>query len=117
MSEVNWDWRDFCPTGLTPYEPNSNDLLPCFQVICLQIPIYSIFVVVCSYYFGAFYRPVNRNSTQLRLICIRVTNSLGLALLPVLKIFYLQQNDIFISASDVLVVCIECLMWVIHSGK
>lgn len=111
-----WYWTDFCPTGIVPFAADSNDLLPCFQEIALQIPVYTIFAAVSSYNFGCYNRPVIRNATQKRLIYLRIITTLFLAALPVVKIFYFHSTAVDIHAIDVLVVSIEFVMWVLHCG-
>lgn len=112
-----WHWTDFCPTGITPFATDSNDLLPCFQEICLQIPVYTIFAAVSSYNFGSYNRPVIRNPTQIRCIYLRIIASLFLAALPVIKIFTFHSVGFPVYPVDVLVVCTECVMWIVHCGK
>ncbi|XP_055853767.1 ATP-binding cassette sub-family C member 10 [Episyrphus balteatus] len=111
-----WYWSDFCPTGIQPFAADSNDLLPCFQEICLQIPVYTIFAAVSSYNFGCYNRPVIRNPTQKRLIYLRIITTLFLAALPVTKIFFFHSVGLDIHAVDVLVVSIEFVMWILHCG-
>lgn len=116
-SSFTWNWSEFCVTGLKPFEIGSNDLLPCFQEIVLQIPTYTIFAAISAYNYGSFSRGITRNHTQLLAISFRVVISILLAALPVLKIFQFYHMDVKIYATDVLVVCTECVMWVVHGGK
>ncbi|XP_073826163.1 ATP-binding cassette sub-family C member 10 [Musca autumnalis] len=111
-----WNWSEFCSTGIKPFAPNSNDLLPCFQEIVLQFPVYTIFAAISAYNFGAFSRNVARNHTQLIAINCRVLISLILAALPVLKIFQFYRMGVKLYAADILIVCAECVMWVVHGG-
>ncbi|KAM7354188.1 ATP-binding cassette sub-family C member 10 [Cochliomyia hominivorax] len=110
-----WNWTDFCSTGLRPFASDSNDLLPCFQEIILQLPIYTLFAAISSYHFGAYTRSVARDRTQLWSIYLRIFISILLASLPVLKIFQFYRLGVKLNAADVLVVCTECVMWVVHS--
>lgn len=117
-NQFAWNWSDFCPTGLQPFASNSsNDLLPCFQEIVLQFPIYTIFAALSAYHFGSYTFDVSRNALQKRLLHCRVLISILLAALPVFKIFFYRKMGIDLYASDVLLVCTECLMWVVHSGE
>lgn len=112
-----WNWTEFCPTGIKPFVSDSNDLLPCFQEIVLQLPIYTIFAAISAFYFGSYTNAITRNVTQLRLIHLRVAISIVLALLPVCKIFVFHHTNVQLSAVDVLVVCTECVMWIVHCGE
>ncbi|XP_026844252.1 multidrug resistance-associated protein 7 [Drosophila persimilis] len=121
MSDIDWksfswNWTEFCPTGLKPFANDTNDLLPCFQKILLQLPIYYIFAAISAYNFGNQTRQVVRNKTQLRLLSCRTILSIVLALLPVAKIFVFHREGIPLYAVDTLVVAAECIMWVVHSG-
>ncbi|XP_037958889.1 multidrug resistance-associated protein 7-like [Teleopsis dalmanni] len=111
-----WNWTEFCPTGIKPFSNSSNDLLPCFQEIVLQFPVYAIFAAISAYNFGAFVRMVTRNPLQLRLIYARIVITVVLALLPVCKIFVFHHYGVPVTAVDVLIVCAECLMWIVHAG-
>lgn len=115
--DFRWNWTDFCSTGVKPFANDSNDLLPCFQEIVLQIPIYTLFAAVSSYHFGVPTRSVARNHAQIRAIYIRVIICILLASLPVIKIFEFYRFGVQLYAADILVVCIECVMWVVHCGK
>jgi len=121
MSDIdwnfNWNWTQFCPTGLKPFANDTNDLLPCFQKTLLQFPVYSIFAVISAYNFGNHTQIISRNRTQLQLLSLRTVFSIILALLPVSKIFVFHRAGINLYAVDVLVVGAECIMWVVHCGK
>jgi len=112
-----WNWTQFCPTGLRPFANETNDLLPCFQKILLQLPIYTIFAAISAYNFGNQSRPVIRNGLQLRMLWLRAFLAIVLALLPVAKVFAFHQQGVELFAVDLLVVSAECIMWVVHSGE
>ncbi|KAH8412794.1 hypothetical protein KR009_005755, partial [Drosophila setifemur] len=112
----SWNWTQFCPTGLTPFANDTNDLLPCFQEILLQLPVYTIFAAISAYNFGNQQQQVVRNGLQLRMLSIRTFLALVLALLPVAKVFVFNKEGVELHAVDVLVVSAECIMWVVHSG-
>lgn len=116
-SDFAWNWTQFCPTGLKPFANDTNDLLPCFQEILLQLPVYTIFAAISAYNFGNQSRPVIRNGVQLRMLWLRTFLAIVLALLPVAKVFAFQQAGIELHAADVLVASAECIMWVVHSGE
>ncbi|XP_017097826.2 ATP-binding cassette sub-family C member 10 [Drosophila bipectinata] len=111
-----WNWTQFCPTGLTPFANDTNDLLPCFQETLLQLPVYTIFASISAYNFGNQQRQVARNGLQLRMLSIRTFLAIVLALLPVAKLFAFNAKGIELHAVDVLVSSAECIMWVVHSG-
>jgi len=112
-----WNWTQFCPTGLRPFANETNDLLPCFQKILLQLPIYTIFAAISAYNFGNQSRPVIRNGLQLRMLWLRAFLAIVLALLPVAKVFAFHHQGVELFAVDLLVVSAECIMWVVHSGE
>lgn len=114
---LHWNWTDFCATGIRPFASDSNDLLPCFQEIILQLPIYTLFAAISSYHFGAYTRVLVRDRTQLWSIYLRILFTILLATLPVLKLFEFYRLGMKLYAADILVVCTECVMWVVHSGK
>ncbi|XP_039502253.1 ATP-binding cassette sub-family C member 10 [Drosophila santomea] len=121
MSSVDWgdfawNWTQFCPTGLKPFANETNDLLPCFQKILLQLPVYTIFAAISAYNFGNQSRPVVRNGLQMRMLWIRAFLAMVLALLPVAKVFAFHQQGVELFAADLLVVSAECIMWMVHSG-
>lgn len=113
---VSWNWTEFCSTGIKPFAHNSNDLLPCFQEIILQIPIYTIFATISAYNFGYYTRSVLRDELQLRLLYLRIGVAIVLAQLPVWKIFVFHHTGVKLYAVDVLVVATECVMWAVHVG-
>lgn len=112
-----WNWTQFCPTGLKPFANETNDLLPCFQEILLQLPVYTLFAAISAYNFGNQSRHVVRNGLQLRMLSIRTFLAMVLALLPVAKVFAFHQQGVELFAADLLVVSAECIMWVVHSGE
>lgn len=112
-----WNWTQFCPTGLKPFANETNDLLPCFQEILLQLPVYTLFAAISAYNFGNQSRHVVRNGLQLRMLSIRTFLAMVLALLPVAKVFAFHHQGVELFAADLLVVSAECIMWVVHSGE
>lgn len=113
---VSWNWTEFCSTGINPFANNSNDLLPCFQEIVLQIPIYTIFATISAYNFGYYTRSVLRDELQLRLFYLRIGVTVLLAQFPIWKIFVFHHTGVKLYAADVLVVATECVMWAVHVG-
>lgn len=113
----SWNWTQFCPTGLKPFNNETNDLLPCFQKTLLQFPVYTIFAAISAYNFGNHTLQITRNGIQLKLLALRTIFSIILALLPVSKIFVFHRAGVELYAVDVLVVSAECIMWVVHCGE
>lgn len=116
IPKFSWNWTDFCSTGIKPFSNDSNDLLPCFQEIILQLPIYTIFAAVSAYHFGIYSRAVTRNRAQLWSINARVFICILLASLPAVKLFEFYRMGVKLNASDILVACAECIMWAVHAG-
>lgn len=112
-----WNWSDMCPTGLTPWIPNSNDLAPCFQQLCLQIPILMLIAVFSAYHFGRQATLVARDKTQMRMLYLRVFAILLLSFLPLFRTYALLVNRIQIWPSDILIACTECVTWIVHLGE
>ncbi|EDW04066.1 ATP-binding cassette sub-family C member 10 [Drosophila grimshawi] len=120
MSDIDWNftwnWTQYCPTGLKPFANDTNDLLPCFQETVLQLPVYTIFAIISAYNFGDHRHEITRNALQLQMLALRTGFSIILALLPVFKVFAFHRQGIDLHAADVLVVCAECIMWIVHCG-
>lgn len=111
-----WRWTALCPTGLDPFAQNSTDLLPCFQEIVLQMPIYTIFLVLSTYYFALYSGRICRNRVQLVAINLRAFISILMSALPAAKILVFYHNGLYISAADILVVFAEGFLWIVHSS-
>ncbi|XP_055637767.1 ATP-binding cassette sub-family C member 10 [Toxorhynchites rutilus septentrionalis] len=116
MSSWKFSWTDVCPSGLRPWESDYNDLAPCFQQICLQLPMLVLFAVFSSYYHGTHFRSVLRNGTQLRALRARIVASIGLGLIPVVKLFYTIRIHGKIYPIDVLLSSVQCVAWSVHIG-
>uniref|UniRef100_A0A182QDF7 Multidrug resistance-associated protein 7 n=1 Tax=Anopheles farauti TaxID=69004 RepID=A0A182QDF7_9DIPT len=112
-----WDqfWMDICPTGLRPWVETNSDLAPCFQELVLQLPILVLFATFSSYYYGTHWRTVSRNETQLRAIRFRIFATLGLTILPAVKVFYIFQLHKQLYPVDVLLACVQLVAWPIHA--
>lgn len=105
-----------CPSGLSPFAPNSTDLQPCFQEIVFQMPIYTIFAAVSAYYFGLYSGYVRRNRHQLLAINLRALISVLMGFLPITKILIFYHKGYPVTIADIMVVCSEAFMWIVHSG-
>lgn len=113
----NWNWTDLCPTGLTPWIPDTNDLAPCFQQICLQFPVLVTIAIFSSYHSGRQATLVSRDSTQIGVLYLRVFVALGLAFTPLIKTYMYINDSIDIFPSDILISCTECVTWIVHLGE
>lgn len=115
----HWDWHELCPTGLTPWIPNTNDLAPCFQQIFLQTPVSALFAISSAYYFGFYTTKVSRNKTQIRMILLRIIAVLLMSIVPICKLFYIISkmdiNDI--CPMDVLTSVAEGIAYILHFGN
>ncbi|XP_058453342.1 ATP-binding cassette sub-family C member 10 [Malaya genurostris] len=116
MSYWQFSWTDVCPSGVRPWVKDYNELAPCFQEICLQLPILVLFAVLSSFYYGCRFRRVLRNATQMRALRLRIVASFGLGLVPVLKLFYMIRINGQIYPIDVLLACVQFVAWTVHIG-
>ncbi|XP_058815016.1 ATP-binding cassette sub-family C member 10 [Topomyia yanbarensis] len=115
---MSWQfsWSDVCPSGVRPWVKDYNELAPCFQEICLQLPILVLFAVFSSFFYGCHFRLVFRNATQRRALRLRIAAAGGLGLLPVLKVFYMIRIHGHIYPIDVLLSCVQFVAWTVHIG-
>lgn len=113
---MDWNYTVLCPTGLSPWSPNSNDIAPCFQQLFLQIPSTVLFATLSSYHCGRKKHFVLRNSAHLNLINIRILSVVVLGLFPLFKFYYAATNDIHIWPIDILVGCVELVSFFVHLG-
>lgn len=112
----DWDWKYVCPTGLTPWMPDKNQLSPCFQQICLQFPVLVIFLVVSTFYFANEAILVRRNGTQICLIYLRCLVSFLFALIPFYDLQSKLSNQIRVWPIDILLAGTQLFTWMIHLG-
>lgn len=112
----NWNWTFICPTGLTPWDPNDKFLSPCFQEICLQLPMLLTFAITSAYYFGHQTILIRRNGTQHFLISLRIFTALLMVLLHFYTMFHLVITRTKILPIDVLLIGFQIVTWTIHIG-
>lgn len=112
-----WNWTYICPTGLTPWLPQNKYLAPCFQEICLQLPLLIAFAIVSAYHFGNQTVLVRRNGLQNFLLSIRIMVVLSIVLLEFYKMFVLIVTKQQIWPIDVLLTGFQIVTWFIHMGK
>lgn len=116
VGSIPWNWTAFCSTGLKPFESDSNDFLPCFQEVFLQLPIFALFAICSSYYCGIHEAPVVRDQAQIYLIHVRITASAVAGSIPVLQALVLKANDVKIYPAEVLLTCTQFISWIVHIG-
>lgn len=120
MAMWSWNWSAVCEDGIEPFvngTSNTTDLGICFQQICLQLPIYAFLAIFSSYYFGNTSRRIERNAVQRRSIYLRIIAVLGLAIVPLNKIFYMIHRGESVWPADILVSSTEFLSWIMHLGR
>lgn len=113
----NWNWSYICPTGLTPWDASDKFLSPCFQEICLQLPMLLMFALTSAYYFGHQTIYIRRNGTQRFLISLRILASLLIVLLRFYTIVHLVITRTKILPIDVLLIGFQIVTWTIHIGE
>lgn len=113
---MDWNSTLLCPTGLSPWTSNSNDIAPCFQQLFLQIPSTVIFATLSAYHCGRKTFYVLRNDVQLRSISLRILSVLVLGLFPLFKFYYAASNGIHVWPIDILVGCVELISFFVHLG-
>lgn len=113
---MDWNSTLLCPTGISPWTPNSSDIAPCFQQLFLQVPFAILFATISSYHCGRKTHYVLRNNVQLNLINIRILSVLTLGLFPLFKFYYSTKNDIHVWPIDILVGCVELVSFFVHLG-
>lgn len=113
----NWNWSYVCPTGLTPWDPDEKFLSPCFQEICLQLPILLLFAIVSAYYFGNQTILIRRNRTQRISISLRILAAFLIVLLNFYTMFEMVVTRAKILPIDILIIGFQIVTWTIHIGK
>uniref|UniRef100_A0A336LPK6 ABC-type xenobiotic transporter n=1 Tax=Culicoides sonorensis TaxID=179676 RepID=A0A336LPK6_CULSO len=118
MAMWRWNWSSVCENGLQPFSSlnSTTDLAPCFQQICIQTPVYSVLAIFSSYYFGLTFRVIDRNVVQRRCIVIRMLVTIGLALIPFIKLLDMIHANFHIWPGDILVSVTEFIAWIMHFG-
>lgn len=116
MSSDFWNWSSVCPTGLTPWQEEQKFLLPCFQQICLQLPMLLLFAIISAYYFGNQTILIRRNRTQRFLISIRTLAAILIVLLRFFAMFQMIVTGATIWPIDILLIGFEIVTWAIHTG-
>lgn len=83
----------------------------------MQLPVYVFLAIFSSYFFGNNFRTIERNKTQVRAIYLRILAVLGLAIVPLDKIFFMIHRGELVWPADIMVSSAEFLSWVMHLGK
>lgn len=117
MSFNSWNWSYICATGLTPWQPKNRFLAPCFQEICLQLPMLMAFAITSAYFFGNQTVLVRRNKSQHFFISLRILTAFLLISLNIYQMFELIVKRIQIWPIDILICGFQIVTWFIHIGK
>lgn len=112
-----WNWTYVCPTGLKPWDATDKFLSPCFQEICLQLPMLTLFAILSSYHFGHQTILVRRNGMQRFLISIRILVAFLIAAMHFYKMFELVVSRAKILPIDVVLMGFQIVAWTVHIGK
>lgn len=54
---------------------------------------------------------------QVRLIYLRVMVAVLMAFLPLIRIYFMINTNAIVYPIDVLIVCTECVTWIVHTGN
>lgn len=114
--DIPWNWTYVCPTGLTPWQKEEKFLSPCFQQICLQLPMLSLFAIVSAFYVGNQTVLIRRNRMQDFLISIRVLVSFIIISLHFYTMFQMVVLRAQILPIDILLIGFQIVTWSIHIG-
>lgn len=114
--EFKWRWEDFCPTGLNISDENST-IAPCFQQICLQLPVFVLLALFSSYYYGKINSEIQRDQIQKNLIGFRACIVFLLAIAPPLRLCYMMAYEIDAWPIDIMLTCVQFLAWTVHLCK
>lgn len=120
------NWTEICPTGLDPWlNPAANDtqqrLSPCFQKLCLQIPLLVLFVIGSAHEIGFMLHPRGRrwqrDAQQLRAIRLRLAATAMLIALPLIRYVlyaYLSASSAAYWPVNVWTDVVELLTYSVH---
>lgn len=110
---LNWNWDDFCSTGLN-ISTNSSSIAPCAQQIYFQLPIFALFAILSSFHYGNLSTEILRNRMQIVCLTLRALISLAMAILPLSKLLILMRNEEHIWPVDILLACVQAIAWTVH---
>ncbi|KAK6642139.1 hypothetical protein RUM44_013862 [Polyplax serrata] len=113
----NWSWIEMCgPGGLVPWYPTKHDIGSCFQQIFLLVPVLILFAIVSAYCYGSRTDSRITFRHQKRILQLRFTFSLLIALLPVVKLIVGIEYSFGVSRPvDYLTAGVEIIAWSVHS--
>lgn len=116
---TQWDWTSVCPTGVRPWLPDTKELAPCFQQLFLQIPVLCLFAIVSGYHVGriAVGPRIQRSLVQRVALRVRMMAVLALVGFAVFKYMYAQSIGMTIWLVDVLIGCLEIVVFSVHLGE
>ncbi|XP_072392166.1 ATP-binding cassette sub-family C member 10 [Diabrotica undecimpunctata] len=112
----NWNWSSLCgPEGFQIWSPQRHDFGQCFQQLCFQIPVLSLFAVLSSYYFGLQTGFVSRGRLQRYCIGVRSVVSLLLMFYPILQAYNsIMKNTENKENAAFLVCAVQAISWCSH---
>lgn len=101
---MSWNWTAVCPTGLQPWLPPSTNhtddtgrqLAPCFQKLCLQMPLLVLFAIQSAYALGTqTHRRWRWRRDRVQLVALngRMLAAGLLVVVPVLRYLYVPATD------------------------
>lgn len=114
--DIPWNWSYVCESGLTPWQKEEKFLSPCFQQICLQLPMLFLFAIVSAFYVGNQTVLIRRNRMQDFLISIRVLVSFIIISLHFYTMFQMVVVRAKIMPIDILLIGFQIVTWSIHIG-
>lgn len=114
--EFSWSWIEFCGTkNFTIWNNNHQDLTPCFQMLCLQIPILSLIAVVSAFYAGKYEDWIIRTLREKFVIKLRLFIVLLLAVTPAIRlIIQVSYYSKYLRGIDYEFTILECFTWFVH---
>lgn len=117
-SRWQWRWLDMCgPDGLELWSSKQHDLGLCFQQLCLQIPVFTIFAVASAFFFGSHVNFVLRSKAHLYTINARCACVVLLAILPILQLYAMLENgNDRIENIFYFLLAVESFSWLSHLG-
>lgn len=118
-----WNWSAICPTGLQPLMPPSDDtssrqLEPCFQKLCLQMPLLALLTLYSAYKLGAMTGGEmrwHRDRIQLWSLTVRMWAVGLLAVLPLARYMLVTAAEAL--PVDLWLDILEMMTFVVHFGK
>lgn len=111
-----WNWIQFCGAdGFEIWSPKIHDIGPCFQKLCLQIPVLFLIAIISSYYAGRHFGYVMRGKLQKRFIKLRCIVVLTLAIIPIIQAYVdYSKSGVALTPIRIFVFVTESITWLMH---